>query len=110
TKTTGDDGQDIYNVATADDVEFNNVKVGDVTIDGTTGKISGVAAGDVNPDSTDAINGSQLANNAQSVANALGGGSTVNPDGTVSQPNYSVNGNEINNVGDAITELDKGWT
>ncbi|WP_228267307.1 YadA-like family protein [Acinetobacter sp. TUM15071] len=110
TKTTGDDGQDIYNVATADDVEFNNVKVGDVTIDGTTGKISGVAAGDVNPDSTDAINGSQLANNAQSVADALGGGSTVNPDGTVSQPNYSVNGNEINNVGDAITELDKGWT
>ncbi|MEB6481230.1 hypothetical protein MXL75_16290, partial [Acinetobacter vivianii] len=110
TKTTGDDGQDIYNVATADDVEFDSVKVGDVTIDGTTGKISGVAAGDVNPDSTDAINGSQLANNAQSVADALGGGSTVNPDGTVSQPNYSVNGNEINNVGDAITELDKGWT
>ncbi|ENW94659.1 ESPR-type extended signal peptide-containing protein, partial [Acinetobacter dispersus] len=110
TKTTGDDGRDIYNVATADDVEFNNVKVGDVTIDGTTGKISGVAAGDVNPDSTDAINGSQLANNAQSVADALGGGSTVNPDGTVSQPNYSVNGNEINNVGDAITALDKGWT
>ncbi|RSN79173.1 hypothetical protein EA770_19245, partial [Acinetobacter baumannii] len=83
TKTTGDDGQDIYNVATADDVEFNTVKVGGVNIDGTTGKISGVAAGDVNPDSTDAINGSQLANNAQSVADALGGGSTVNPDGTV---------------------------
>ncbi|MGA6134912.1 hypothetical protein ACPER7_01230 [Acinetobacter dispersus] len=110
TKTTGNDGQDIYNVATADDVEFDSVKVGDVTIDGTTGKISGVAAGDVNPNSTDAINGSQLANNAQSVADALGGGSTVNPDGTVSKPNYTVNGDGINNVGDAITALDKGWT
>ncbi|MCH7353501.1 MULTISPECIES: ESPR-type extended signal peptide-containing protein, partial [unclassified Acinetobacter] len=110
TKTTGDDGQDIYNVATADDVEFNNVKVGDVTIDGTTGKISGVAAGDVNPDSTDAINGSQLAKNAKSVSDALGGGSTVNPGGTVTAPNYTVNGADVNNVGDAITALDKGWT
>ncbi|MCU4369628.1 ESPR-type extended signal peptide-containing protein [Acinetobacter courvalinii] len=108
--TTGADGQTIYTVATADDVEFNSVKVGDVNIDGTTGKISGVAAGDVNPDSTDAVNGSQLANNAQSVADALGGGSTVNPDGTVSAPNYNVNGTSLNNVGDAITELDKGWT
>nr|WP_262476310.1 ESPR-type extended signal peptide-containing protein [Acinetobacter courvalinii] len=108
--TTGADGQTIYTVATADDVEFNSVKVGDVNIDGTTGKISGVAAGDVNPDSTDAVNGSQLANNAQSVADALGGGSSVNPDGTVSAPNYNVNGTSLNNVGDAITELDKGWT
>ncbi|MEB3793356.1 ESPR-type extended signal peptide-containing protein [Acinetobacter sp. IK40] len=110
TKTTGDDGQDIYNVATADDVEFNTVKVGDVNIDGATGKISGVAAGDVNPDSTDAINGSQLANNAQSVADALGGGSTVNPDGTVTNPSYNINGTDTNNVGDALAELDKGWT
>ena len=106
---TGADGQTIYTVATADDVEFNTVKVGDVNIDGSTGKISGVAAGDVNPDSTDAVNGSQLANNAQSVADALGGGSTVNPDGTISTPNYTVNGNNVSNVGDAITELDKGW-
>ncbi|WP_416359774.1 ESPR-type extended signal peptide-containing protein [Acinetobacter colistiniresistens] len=109
TKTTGTDGQDIYNVATADNVEFNNVKVGDVTIDGTTGKISGVAAGDVNATSTDAINGSQLAGTAKSVSDALGGGSTVNPDGTVSAPSYTVNGNNVSNVGDAITELDKGW-
>ena len=108
--TTGADGQTIYTVATADDVEFNSVKVGDVNIDGATGKISGVAAGDVNPDSTDAVNGSQLANNAQSVADALGGGSAVNPDGTVSAPKYTVNGNNVSNVGDAITELDKGWT
>ncbi|USA52093.1 YadA-like family protein [Acinetobacter sp. C32I] len=109
TKITGADGQDIYNVATADNVEFNNVAVGDVTIDGTTGKISGVAAGDVNPTSTDVINGSQLAGTAQSVSNALGGGSVVNPDGTVTAPSYNVNGVASNNVGDAINALDKGW-
>ncbi|MBJ8420102.1 YadA-like family protein, partial [Acinetobacter courvalinii] len=107
--TTGADGQTIYTVATADDVEFNSVKVGDVNIDGATGKISGVTDGTVAADSTEAVNGSQLHNTAQSTADALGGGSTVNPDGTVSAPNYSVNGTSLNNVGDAITELDKGW-
>ncbi len=109
TKTTGTDGQDIYNVATANDVAFDSVKVGDINLDGTTGKISGVAAGDINATSTDAINGSQLAGTAKSVSDALGGGSVVNPDGTVSAPSYSVNGNNVSNVGDAITELDKGW-
>ncbi|ENU94106.1 hypothetical protein F971_00364, partial [Acinetobacter vivianii] len=107
---TGADGQTIYTVATADDVEFDSVKVGDVSIDGATGKITGVTAGDVNPDSTDAINGSQLAGTAQSVSDALGGGSTVNPDGTVTAPNYNINGTDVNNVGDALAELDKGWT
>ncbi|WP_343621535.1 ESPR-type extended signal peptide-containing protein [Acinetobacter proteolyticus] len=108
-KTTGADGQDIYNVATADNVEFNNVDVGDVTIDGTTGKISGVTAGDVNATSTEAINGSQLAGTAKSVSDALGGGSVVNPDGTVTAPSYEINGNTMTNVGAALTELDKGW-
>jgi len=112
TETVNPDGSTDYEVATANDVDFNNVTVGGangVRIDGTTGKISGVAAGDVNPTSTDAINGSQLAGTAKSVSDALGGGSTVNPDGTVSAPSYTVNGVESNNVGDAITELDKGW-
>jgi len=108
-KTTGADGQDIYNVATADNVEFNNVTVGDVTIDGTTGKISGVTAGDVTATSTDAINGSQLAGTAKSVSDALGGGSVVNPDGTVTAPSYDINGTTVGNVGDALSELDKGW-
>ncbi|MCI3881207.1 ESPR-type extended signal peptide-containing protein, partial [Acinetobacter higginsii] len=108
-KTTGADGQDIYNVATADNVEFNNVTVGDVTIDGTTGKISGVTAGEVSATSDEAINGSQLAGTAKSVSDALGGGSVVNPDGTVTAPSYTVNGNNVSNVGAAISELDKGW-
>ncbi|ENU22598.1 hypothetical protein F993_02834, partial [Acinetobacter proteolyticus] len=36
-------------------------------------------------------------------------GSTVNPDGTVSAPSYTVNGVESNTVGDAIEALDQGW-
>ncbi|MCI3881276.1 hypothetical protein MQH21_20175, partial [Acinetobacter genomosp. 16BJ] len=111
-KTTGADGQDIYNVATADNVDFNNVTVGGangVNIDGATGKISGVTAGEVSATSDEAINGSQLAGTAKSVSDALGGGSTVNPDGTVTAPSYTVNGETVRNVGDAITELDKGW-
>ncbi|WP_407704795.1 YadA-like family protein [Acinetobacter proteolyticus] len=109
TKTTGADGQDIYNVATANDVSFDSVQVGDVNIDGATGKISGVAAGEVSATSDEAINGSQLAGTAKSVSDALGGGSTVNPDGTVSAPSYTVNGVESNTVGDAIEALDQGW-
>ncbi|ENX52519.1 hypothetical protein F902_04270, partial [Acinetobacter higginsii] len=111
-KTTGADGQDIYNVATADNVDFNNVTVGGangVNIDGATGKISGVTAGEVSATSDEAINGSQLAGTAKSVSDALGGGSTVNPDGTVTAPSYTVNGNNVTNVGAAISELDKGW-
>ncbi len=79
-------------------------------IDAAGNKVTNVADGDINPDSKDAINGSQLANNAQSVADALGGGSTVNPDGTVSSPTYNINGTDTGNVGDALAELDKGWT
>ncbi|WP_228134050.1 beta strand repeat-containing protein, partial [Acinetobacter nosocomialis] len=82
-------------------------------------KITNVAAG-TNP--TDAVNVSQLgaittAANTKtdalgiSTASNLGGGAVYNPvTGAVSSPIYSVNGNNVNNVGDAITALNKGWT
>ncbi|WNX69696.1 ESPR-type extended signal peptide-containing protein [Acinetobacter baumannii] len=88
-------------------------------IDAANQKITNVAAG-TNP--TDAVNVSQLgaattAANTKtdalgtSTANNLGGGAVYNPvTGAVSSPVYSVNGNNVNNVGDAITALDKGWT
>ncbi|MGM0915620.1 MAG: YadA-like family protein [Pseudomonadota bacterium] len=66
TESTGSDGQTIYEVATADEVEFDKVDVGSVTIekdnvdeDGNT-IIAGVGKGEVSADSTDAVNGSQL--------------------------------------------------
>jgi len=46
-----------------------------------------------------------------STASNLGGGATYDDKtGTVSAPTYSVNGTNSNNVGDAISELDKGFT
>ncbi|ALL64078.1 cell surface protein [Paraburkholderia caribensis MBA4] len=62
-----------------------------VDFKGTAGsrKLTGVANGDVNASSVDAVNGAQLFNVAQSAADALGGGSTVNSDGTISNGRLS---------------------
>ena len=64
--STGADGQTIYTVATDSKVDFDQITVGSVNIDksnvdtdGNT-KISGVGKGDLNANSTDAVNGSQL--------------------------------------------------
>ncbi|SSV47077.1 Autotransporter adhesin [Acinetobacter nosocomialis] len=88
-------------------------------IDAAGNTISNVAAG---TNATDAVNKGQLdalstsSNNktdalGNSTANNLGGGSSYDSStGAVSSPTYTVNGNNVNNVGDAITALDKGWT
>ncbi|MFU2048354.1 YadA-like family protein [Avibacterium gallinarum] len=124
TSDVGSDGQTIYTVSTAKNVKFDSAKIGDnvsINNDGINAgntKVTGVNAGDVNKDSSDAVNGSQLYNTAESVANALGGNSTVNPDGTVSKPTYKVtdltdgtgNTKEVHSVGDAIEALDKAIT
>ncbi|QNR97972.1 YadA-like family protein [Stenotrophomonas sp. 169] len=70
--------------------------------------LTGVAAGTVNAASKEAINGSQLYGTATSVANGLGGGSAVNPDGTIQAPTYKIGAGatEYNNVGDALTDID----
>ncbi|RFU45811.1 YadA-like family protein [Paraburkholderia sp. DHOC27] len=79
-----------------------------VNVAGTAGNrvVTGVAAGAVGASSVEAINGSQLYANASSTAAALGGGSTVNSDGTVSAPSYNVGGTVVNNVGAAVSNLD----
>ncbi|WP_448951037.1 hypothetical protein [Labrys neptuniae] len=86
-----------------------NIPTNSVTLFGTGGPVtlSNVANGAVNATSTQAINGSQLYNSASKVASALGGGSQVNADGSVTAPNYTVGGNSYNNVGGAIDALDK---
>ncbi|MGX2649851.1 YadA-like family protein [Acinetobacter baumannii] len=88
-------------------------------IDAAGNTISNVAAG---TNATDAVNKGQLdalstsSNNktdalGNSTANNLGGGASYDSTtGAVSSPTYTVNGNNVNNVGDAITALDKGWT
>ncbi|RQT22018.1 YadA family autotransporter adhesin, partial [Burkholderia cepacia] len=75
-----------------------------------TRKLTGITAGDVSTASTDAVNGSQLHGVADSVASAIGGGSTVNPDGSISAPTFTVGDGSggtkiVNSVGGAVTNL-----
>ncbi|WP_232012853.1 YadA-like family protein [Zymobacter palmae] len=73
-----------------------------------TRKLTNVTAGAITSTSTDAVNGSQLYAGNQSLANALGGGSTLNPDGTVTKPTYANNGTTYNNIGDALKDVNDG--
>ncbi|MGP4789877.1 beta strand repeat-containing protein, partial [Psychrobacter sp. 1Y11] len=122
-KITRDNDQ-VIKVATSDEVEFTKVTLGDGTnntiltstangLDVGGDKITNVAPGTISDTSTDAINGSQLFDTAESVANNLGGGTTVNTDGTLSAPSYELDdGNNtgtdvtVNNVGAALGNLD----
>ncbi|MBP1483916.1 ESPR-type extended signal peptide-containing protein, partial [Acinetobacter nosocomialis] len=86
-------------------------------IDAASQKITNVAAGTVSATSTDAVNGSQLhtldsrvTKNGDSIANIFGGGAKANPDGSITNPTYKVAGTSANNVGDALTALDKAVT
>ncbi|AMU09019.1 adhesin [Burkholderia cenocepacia] len=77
--------------------------------------LKGVAAGDVSATSTEAVNGSQLHGVSESVASAIGGGSTVNPDGSISAPSFTVGDGSggtkiVNSVGDVVTNLDSRTT
>jgi autotransporter adhesin len=90
-----------------DSVGGNTITLGATGGTGQTGtvKITNLTPATINNTSTDAVNGSQLYGTSQSVATNLGGGSTVNPDGTVSAPSYAVYGSTQTNVGAAITAL-----
>ncbi|WP_107314394.1 ESPR-type extended signal peptide-containing protein [Burkholderia metallica] len=84
-----------------------------VDFTGTAGarKLTGVDAGAVSASSTDAVNGSQLHGVADSVASAIGGGSVVNADGSISAPSFTLGDGSggtttVRSVGDAVTNLD----
>ncbi|UGY16323.1 YadA-like family protein [Bradyrhizobium septentrionale] len=64
--------------------------------------LRGITNGAVSPQSSDALTGQQLYRSADSVATWLGGGSHVNPDGTVSQPSYAVLGGIYHDVASAL--------
>ncbi|ECG1308707.1 hypothetical protein DUQ81_25965, partial [Salmonella enterica subsp. diarizonae] len=55
------------NIATARKVNFDNVAVGDISLDKDTGKISGLSDGSLSADSRDAVTGSQLFNTNENV-------------------------------------------
>ena len=66
-------------------------------------KITNVKAGDVSATSTDAVNGGQLHNVANSVANVLGGNATVDGNGNVTSSN--IGGTDANTVDGAIQSV-----
>lgn len=80
---------------------------GDWNNDAGGEKIVNVADGAVDASSKDAVNGSQLHGTAKSTADALGGGSTVNEDGTVTKPTYTVGGQQVVGVEGAVNQLDR---
>uniref|UniRef100_UPI00403D866C YadA-like family protein n=1 Tax=Pasteurella multocida TaxID=747 RepID=UPI00403D866C len=97
-ETVGNDGQKVFTVATKDKVNFKEVKVGDnvtlgesglqagnIKVDATTNKISGIAKGEVSETSTDAVNGSQLHELSKQIMNQSGQG-------------YNILNNRINKV------------
>ncbi|WP_081079178.1 YadA-like family protein [Burkholderia territorii] len=83
-----------------------------VNFAGTDGArtLKGVANGTVNAASSEAVNGAQLHGTAESVAAALGGGATVNADGSIAAPAYTVDGKTMTDVGSAITSIDGSLT
>ncbi|EHJ8962210.1 trimeric autotransporter adhesin SadA [Salmonella enterica] len=88
-------------------LEDNSVAVGNST---TQRQITYVAKGDINANSTDAVPGAQIYSLSQSVADRLGGGASVNSDGTVNAPLYKVGTGIYNNVGSALSALNSSIT
>ncbi len=68
--------------------------------------VSGVANGAVNASSTDAVNGAQLAQVSASTAAALGGGSGIDANGSVTASAYTVGGTQVHDVGSALDNID----
>ena len=131
TQKTGDKGQTVYQVATDKDLDVDSVKAGDTTVnndgvkvgdnvalnkdglkagkvnltkdglDNAGNKVTNVADGDINANSKDAVNGSQLYATNQNVANnAATIAKGINFGGTTGSNNYAL-GSTINVKGDS---------
>jgi len=91
-------------------VLYDNATTRDsVTLGGTSAAsgvaLKNVAAGIVSASSHDAINGSQLFNVASSAAKVFGGGASVNADGTLAAPSYTIGKNSYSDVGTALSAV-----
>nr|WP_257128213.1 YadA-like family protein [Burkholderia sp. MSMB1072] len=97
--TTGESLAVVYDGAAKNSVTLGNA--------GVPVAIHNVAAGAVSATSNDAVNGSQLFTVSKSVADKIGGGAGVGADGSLTDPTYSVGGQDYHSVGDALDALDK---
>ena len=107
-----DVGEDGNKKGTAQPVEADKLQVNAMNpLDPTKGvKMSNLADGKIAANSKDAVTGNQVYNTTNSIATALGGGASVNADGTLSEPTYNLkdkNGNAVtkHNVGDALATI-----
>lgn len=76
---------------------------------GTAGtKLNNVAAGQINSNSKDAINGSQLNTSNQAMVEYLGGGANYNTETqSFNAPKYQIGNHSYGNVGDALHALNQ---
>ncbi|TPL83870.1 calcium-binding protein, partial [Mesorhizobium sp. B2-3-14] len=74
---------------------------------GAERKLTNVAAGSAD---TDGVNVSQLRGVSQNVSNLFGGGTTVNPDGSITGPTYNIQGNNYSTVYDGFTAVNNALT
>jgi autotransporter adhesin len=83
--------------------------VGEVSIGsaGSERKLTNLAAGSAN---TDAVNVSQLRGLGTNITNLIGGGTTVNPDGSITGPTYNIQGNNYSTVYDAFGAVNNSLT
>ena len=74
---------------------------------GTAGTriLTGVSAGALSANSSDAVNGGQLLTANQRVAAAFGGGAGLDANGQLTAPSYAILGNTYDNVGSALGAL-----
>ena len=94
----GDDGK-LANVVVYDDADKSSVTFNK---GGKATRLQNVADGVAD---SDAVNFGQLTGVGSNLANSLGGGASYTG-GVWTPPNYSVGGNNYNNVGDALKNLD----
>ena len=107
-----DVGEDGNKKGSAQPVEADKLQVNAVNpLDPTKGvKMSNLVDGNIAANSKDGVTGNQVYNTTNSIATALGGGASVNTDGTLSEPTYNLkdkNGNAVtkHNVGDALATI-----
>ena len=72
-------------------------------VDAGGAKVTNIAKGNISDTSTDAVNGSQIKDMADSIADVIGGNTTVGNDGTLRMPDTGIANTGKTNVSDAIT-------
>ncbi|WP_181146940.1 beta strand repeat-containing protein [Burkholderia multivorans] len=85
-----------------DNEERTQLTLGGLTKAGAAVKLTNVANGAIAAGSSDAVNGAQVYDAAQSIASTIGGGTTVSTDGKLANTSIEVNGDRYDTVEGAI--------